>query len=344
VISLASIYNNSMKDKLYNEAFIKRLYDNQIEHGWDLEKDFHWLGGINHDKFFAPLDQNALLLPGASVTERKVISQVLGLVIASAIYELEESLLRLKGKTWNQDIKRFPVNPEFEAWGELFYTEEIKHSLSFKRYVEMFAEDVGVSYKDLQQILPVVENSKAEKCIDYLCRSGSYSYWWLAIIVEQEFLHMFRLMESFKSTMDPLYYDLHFKHYEEERRHASFPYFMLELLFDRDQRLLSKVHQKMDLALCQSLMATWTIGSLQKLENAKKLKDKHPFFADLTRIIATYDKNSWVEIIWKLFTQSPYISSLIHPRSHKAVENLAKQKDSFLLNFPSLNEEKLTTY
>jgi hypothetical protein len=333
-----------MRNKLYNEAFISKLYKNQIDHGWDLEKDFVWSGGINHDTFFAPLDEDALLLPGASARERKVISQVLGLVIASAIYELEESLLRLKGKTWNKDIKKFPVNPEFEAWGELFYTEEIKHSLSFKRYVEMFANDLGVEYSDLQKILPVVENSVAEKCIDTLCSSGSYSYWWLAIIVEQEFLHMFRMMENFKPIMDPLYFDLHFKHYEEERRHASFPYFMLELLFDRDHRLVAKVHQKMDLAICQSLMASWTIGSLQKLENAKKLKEKHPFFADLSKIIETYDKNSWVEIIWRLFTKSPYISSLIHPRSHKAVENLAKQKSALILDFPSLKEEKLTTY
>lgn len=333
-----------MRNKLYNEAFIHRLYKNQVDHGWDLENDFAWSAGIDHNSFFAPLDENAVLLPGASASERKIISQVLGLVIASAIYELEESLLRLKGKTWNKDIKTFPVNPEFEAWGELFYQEEIKHSLSFKRYVEMFAHDLGIDYTDLQNILPVVENSMAEKCINHLCKSGSYSYWWLAIIVEQEFLHMFRIMESCKAIMDPLYYDLHFKHYEEEKRHASFPYFVLELLFDRDDRLLSKVHQKMDLAICQSLMATWTIGSLQKLENAKKLKDKHPFFADLAKIIDTYGKNSWVEIIWKLFTQTPYVSSLIHPRSHKAVENLASQKSALILNFPSLKEEKLTTY
>ncbi|MEZ0370815.1 MAG: hypothetical protein ACAI44_17115, partial [Candidatus Sericytochromatia bacterium] len=120
---------------LYDDQELERYLRIQQDKAWDLEKDFPWAGGIDLKKPFAALDKQAIFFPQASYQQRVMISQYLGLVVASIISEFEVILTRLKKAAWDNHSKKYPVNPELLALGEEFFVQEHKHSQAFERFI-----------------------------------------------------------------------------------------------------------------------------------------------------------------------------------------------------------------
>ena len=325
---------------LYDEKGLARQIKVQEAHHWDLETSIPWNVGLDLQKPLVPIDSKALLFPGASDEQRLAISQMMGLMIAQSICEMEECLLRLRLQGWDQIARRFPVNPEFIALGDLFFEEESKHSKSFRRYLEKYALALGVEPAVFDDILPRIEGTKTESMLRLNLHRGGQAFWWIVASVEQEFLRLFKALEPQGNELDPLYYTLHEKHYEEELRHASFPYLILELLMTRDQRLASGVHRRLDLAFAQLLKTVWTVHSLGRFKKVRQFRNAHPFFDVLSRALPLLERQPPHRILWSLLTSTPYVSSLVNPRSHRKIVRVAERSGAFILPFPEYRPDK----
>ncbi len=322
---------------LHDDAALSRLTRIQKEKGWDLEKSFDWNASINLSKLLVPLDQKALFFPGASLDERLAISQAMGLTIAASICEMEDCLLKFKPFAWDELVRKREFNRGFEQLGENFFVEEEKHTASFHRYLEKFAKETGVDPEDLKAILPKVGGTKTEWIFKKNLETGGNAFWWTVAEVEQEFLLLYRSIKPFREKIDPLYFELHEKHFEEEVRHAPFPYLMIEWLVSQRKGAVGIIHQKTDLMASQLIKALWTGASLHRLTMLKKLAGKHEFFATLAGALTKLSDRppqEALEAMRGLVTTTPYISALINSRFHPRTQRFADEMGALSIPFP----------
>src|SRR4029078_6172007 len=139
---------------LLDDVSLAAQIELQRKHAWDLEKDIDWKVGIDGGKFLLPLDEDAIAFPGATARQRMAISQLMGLVINSTIAEMEDVIHKLKDTAWNTLLRKYPVNPEIRALGELFCEQERKHSRAFDRYIQLFCDAQGIARSDLDRLVP----------------------------------------------------------------------------------------------------------------------------------------------------------------------------------------------
>ena len=81
----------------------------------------NWEKKIDLTRPLIALDEHAFLFPGASKEQRLVISQMMGLIIARCVTEMEECLVRLRPLCWEKLKRKFPVSPEFNELGDQFF-------------------------------------------------------------------------------------------------------------------------------------------------------------------------------------------------------------------------------
>jgi len=297
---------------IYDEEKIARLLYVQKAQGIDFNQDIDWKRSIDLNKLLLPLDQNALLFPNAGQEQRLVISQIIGLVVAATISELEDVAYKLKGPTWENVLRKYPVNPEIYEMGELFYEDEKKHSEGFKRYIDLFAERVNVDPFELRQLLPSSQNTISKKVYELNSLAGGMAIWWLIAAVEEESILIFNYMRKCKSDIDPLYYDLHKAHFEEEIRHKSYASIMLQINSEFAGIPRNLIFKHVDFILAEILNLTWTFNQLYKLKNLSSLKSAHPFFKTLSELRPQLEGRGSMEIIHSLFTSAPYIKDMLH--------------------------------
>ena len=325
--------------KLDDERELTRILERQKKLAFDIERSIDWKGGIDLDRYFLPLDPDAVAFPDADAAERRVLSQYLGLVIAQTFAEMETALVAAKDLVWKKNLQLYPINPEFEALGEQFFTEEEKHSRMFKRYLDVFAAQTGVTPEELHSILPKVDGSVLLGGLKLNSKYGGQALWWVLTLVEECSVLMFKQMKPFEGRLDPLYFAIHKAHFEEEVRHSSYSYWMLEHLYTRNRSVIATVFRKTDLLLAQGLEIAWAINALARIRHARRLKDKHPFFAGLVRLIPLLRKQTPFQMIQKLFLSAPFISLLLNPNHHGDYQTMATKLHA--LEFPVPNPRKL---
>lgn len=324
-----------MAFNLYQEDKLARLLQRQIDKAWDIEDVIPMTTQIDLNKYFTALDRDALLFPGSSAEQRLVISQMMGLIICASTYEMEECLMRLHESCWVNIYKKFPVNPEFKALGEQFFEEEKKHSQTFRRFVTLFCQQSGIDEEDLKMLLPTIKDTRSEKLLKLNMDLNGQCFWWIVASVEQQFLSVFNDLRPHKKVLDPCYYRIHEKHFEEEALHSPFPHLMLELLSERVPGFLSKFSRKFDLAISQVLQGGWVLSSLNRVNQVKKLSHRHPFFEVLNSCLTYSDKIPLPQLLWKMFVRAPYVSNLVNPRSSKYLVRFAEKQGAWVLPFPS---------
>ncbi|MCC7441577.1 MAG: hypothetical protein IT285_08090 [Bdellovibrionales bacterium] len=329
---------------LYDAESLARLAERQREGHWDLDRDIPWERSVDLSRGLVPLDDAALLFPGAERDQRRVISQFMGLVIAAAIYEMEEALLRLRKECWQDIRERHAVSPAFEDLGDLFFEEESKHSAAFRRFVQVFARAQGIDPEDLSSILPRVQGTVEERWLRANAKKGGRSFWWIVALVEQEFLLLYHAFKPFKDSLDPLYFTIHERHFEEEARHAPFPYLVLELLGDRERGLSRLLRGKIDLPAAQLVQAEWALRNLGKAKQVRRLASTHPFFEAIAACLPHLDQVPRHRQAWSLLTSVPYVSSFLNATAHRRVLREARDLGAWVLPFPGLRPSKLVGY
>lgn len=306
---------------IYDEDKIARLLHVQKVQGIDFMQSIDWSSSIDLQKPLLPIDANALLFPEANDEERLVISQVMGLIVASTISELEEVAIGLKGPTWDKVLDKYPVNPEIRELGELFYEDERKHSIAFKRYIDLFAEKVNVDPDDLRKFLPTSQKL-ARSMYQMNSYFGGMAIWWLIAAVEEESILIFNQMKQDKANIDPLYFAVHKAHYEEEIRHKSYASIMLQINHDFSHTPLAFGLKKVDFFLAEVLNITWTFSQLYKVKALTSFKNHHPFFKTIAGLEKVLTKKSSLETFDVLFNQAPYTRDMLNLSEHKHIQLL----------------------
>lgn len=307
---------------IFDEVKLARLLEVQKTHGWDLEKDINWSSGVDLSKSLLPMNKNSILFPNATKEQRLVISQLMGLIVASSISQLETIANDLKEPTWNRFLRKYPVNPELFELGEHFYEDEMKHSIAFSRYIDKFALEVNVDPSDLKQFLPQANNSMAGQIYKLNSLAGGMAIWWLIAAVEEESILFYRYIKDMQEHVDPLYYQIHKLHFEEEVRHKSYAFMMLKVHEEFSTTPQSLLLKKLDFIIAEVLNMTWTFNQLFKVRNLKKFKNHHPFFDTLSTLGDVLGQRNPLEVINCLFNDAPYISDSLHMAEQKHVKQL----------------------
>ncbi len=55
---------------------------------------------------------------------------------------MEDVANKIRGVAWRDVLDAYPVNPEMYALGEQFFEEEAKHAQLFRRYNDLFCEQM----------------------------------------------------------------------------------------------------------------------------------------------------------------------------------------------------------
>lgn len=305
-----------MRTNPLNASELRQQVKWQRERTWDLDKDIPWNRGIDFTKFFLPLDENNIAFPGATAEQQRVLSQFVGLFINATIGEMEGVIHKLKDAAWNQVLRQNPANPEMLELGELFFQEEYKHSLAFNRYNQIFCEQMGISPDDLARLLPKTFGSYFQRAVIADAQKGGDAFWWVVASVEEVSIEIYRMMHRFEADLDPLFFIVHRKHLEDESRHRNYAFLMLELIGNGRRGLRAKLRRKASLVLAQALSSAWILSEASKLYEAEKLKDVHPFFAQLASCLPLLRKQSLPQLLWNLLVKAPYISTVLNLNFH----------------------------
>lgn len=319
----------------YDEEALARLLKGQKKRAWDLNHSISWQCGIDSSKPLVPLDDHNIAFPGKiTKAERLAVSQFMGLMIASTFSATEHTLGRLREEAWERFVRRYAVSPEVIALGEEFFEEEAKHAGAFERYIAMFAGQVGVTPAELRSILPTVGPGRIESWFRRNARKNGLSLWWMVATVEEESLLIFRQMVPFRGQLDPLYYELHKRHFEEEARHAPYAHVFLNMCEGQEGGIVGKWRRAGDFLASEIAKILWLIGELTKVRGVKKFCHRHVFFATLEGLLGRLRTRQLPGLFWRFLFQTPYISPFLNPNYHPELSRRLKTGRNLRLPLP----------
>jgi predicted metal-dependent hydrolase len=312
---------------LFDADSLSRQDQIQADLGWDLESGIPWNLTVDFSKPLLPLDTDALVFPGASREQRLVLSQYLGLVINSTIAEMEGVIHQLKDSAWQKWMDEFPVNPEMRQLGERFFEEEAKHSLAFERYNEKFVSELALPSEVLSRLMPKAFGSWFLKAIELNARAGGAAFWWVVSAVEEVSIEIYRQMHAHEKNLEPLFFQLHRRHLEDEARHRNYAFLMLELGAKRPHGMARSMLWQTDLLWAQGWTTAWVVAELTRLYEVKKMKSDHEWLRTLQSCLPLMKPLGAVEILKRFLFSAPYVSHVLNPHHHRHTTKLAvKQK------------------
>lgn len=315
-------------------SLLSSQIDRQKKYAWNLEDDIPWALGIDKRKPFLPLDEDSLVFPGLNPEQRLAISQLAGLIVNATIAEMESAINRVKDSGWQHYLRQYPVNPEMEKLGELFFEEELKHARLFKRYNKTVCETLGIDPEQLEGILPKVFGTRFLDSILANTRNGGHAFWWIVASVEETSIKIYQEMAAHRTNIDPLYFEIHHRHMEEEIRHCNFAFLVLDLIGQQPWSLRKYFHMKSDLIWAQALSSTWLLLELQKIWRVQRMGTLHPFFSTISSVLPHFGQQSWLKILKTLFSKSPYISLFLNVRNHEQTLHTLKKMGTPSLPMP----------
>ena len=331
----------------YNSETLGRQIALQKARAWSIDDDIPWKQGVDVHKFLLPLDDEAVAFPGATDVQRLALSQLMGLIINATIAEMETSLKTLRRDAWELVLDSYPVNQEMRELGELFFIEELKHAQAFARYNTHFCRSMGILEQDLNLLLPKAFGSNFLSRIVANAKAGGHSFWWVVAQVEEVSIKIFQNIDRDRSDIDPLYFNVHRLHLEEEARHANYAFLMLELIRERDRikggGIRGWMHRKSNLIQAELWTSGWVLSELAKVYEVGSLQHKHPFFATLASALPILRKHSINELFQKLFVRSPYVSLVLNIGNHKKSLKMAQRLGAWRMPLPAPDPKKTNT-
>jgi hypothetical protein len=219
--------------------------------------------------------------------------------------------------------------------GEQFFAEEAKHAALFRRYNDLFCESLNVSPAELASVLPSAFGAIFQKAVIANSKMGGHAFWWVVAVVEEVALLIYQNIHRHRKDIDPLYYHIHRKHFEEESRHTNYAFLMLDLINKQPKSFTQTLMSKLDLAYSEFFSTAWVLTELHKVKRVRELKDRHPFFAKLNDCLPLLESLSTAELIKRLFVSAPYISLILNRNYHKYSIESAKAHGALRFKHPA---------
>jgi hypothetical protein len=312
---------------------LERKLQVQMAHQWDIEKDIFWDTGIDLEKPLLPSLKSTSIIPDSTKEEELVFSQIMGLIAAAAIAEHEKLLNDLKKECFHQTLRRYKVNDNFRKLGELFFEDEAKHSAAFNRYIDMYAEMLNISSEELRTILPTHNKSSL---FSFILKLNSYfggmAFWWSVAATEEHSMEIFKMIRPLQEKIDPLYYQIHKLHFEEEVRHSSFALMMLNLNRSENASFFQKILKKLDFLLSDIIEKCWTIVQLKKLSKLNKLTGRHPILDTFATVMQKINKLPFHKRINILLNEADYLSLMVNSRKHLTIKKEIEKSKAVAFN------------
>lgn len=316
----------------YSKEFLKRKLQVQTVQQWDMENDISWELGIDLTKSLLPPVKSPSIIPDGTPEEEHAFSQFMGLIAAAAIAEHEKLIEEIKEYSFDGTLKKYNVSDEFVELGESFFKDEAKHSKAFTKYIDLYAKELNLTPDELKSILPAHHKNSIFcnlfKLNSYL---GGMAFWWTVATTEEHSMEIFRIIRPMQKKVDPLYYQIHKLHFEEEVRHSSFAQMMLDLQRSKEAPFLSRVLRKCDFVFSDLLEKAWTIIQLKKLSRVHRFKNRHPLLNTISVVITKINSIPLHKRINLLRGDIDYLSLMINPRKHKNIQNQISKSNAFVL-------------
>jgi hypothetical protein len=303
---------------------------------WRVDDCVDWSAGVDPSKMLLPLDSESIAFPGASKEQSLALSQLMGLIVNSTISEMEDCLPRLKKFAWDDVLNDYPVGPELRELGEQFFAEEAKHASAFKKYLGLFCDGAGIAFDDLDLLLPKSFGTHFQSAIINNAKSGGRAFWWVVSNVEEVSINIYQGIFRSRDTIDPLYFNLHRRHLEEESRHANYAYLMIKLMDQRQSGIRGWWHRKADFTWAQLVAMPWVVGELHKFFKVKDLRHRDPFFEVLASCIPLYEAMPFQDRVRRMFVAAPYVSWLLNPNHRSMHRDVVMQDKAWVLPFPEV--------
>lgn len=319
---------------------LRHQIDLQKRLAWDMMDDIPWDLGVDPGCHLLPLDDMAIAFPGASAEQRLALSQWMGLVVNATISEMEDTIPKLRYVGWERILRDYPSAPEMWELGDMFFEEECKHSRAFSRYLDEFCIAHDVERGELDPLFPKSFGSFFQRAIAANATAGGHAFWWIVAAVEEVSIGIYSDIYRSRKGVDPLYFQLHRRHLEEEARHANYAFLMLNLIERSASSWRRKLHLKTNYVLAQVVGAPWVLSELAKIYKVKDLKTKHPFFEVLSSCLPLLESMPKHELVHRMFVAAPYVSWLLNPKNRKHIE-FARNQGAFIPPFPDPKTVKL---
>ncbi len=325
---------------IFDTHGLRHQLQDQKQHVWDLDQDISWNTGIDMSKGFLPLDQDSIAFPNATYEQKLALSQFMGLVVNSTISEMEDVAVKIRDIAWRKILDSYPVNPEMYELGEQFFAEEAKHSSLFQKFNEMFCQTNNIDPQELNIILPRAYGSRFQKAIIKNAKSGGHAFWWIVAMVEEVALLIYQNLYKDRKSIDPLYFVIHKKHFEEESKHTNYAFLMLDLIKKRNNQAKQKIHNRFDLIYSELFSIPWIITELKRVLLVKDFSERNDFFKRLNSCIPLIKNLSTLELANRLFVSAPYISLILNKHYHRLSKKAAKSHRALSIPRPTPEPSK----
>lgn len=313
--------------QLLQTSKLAKMRRTQEVKGWDIDRDLDW-GCHTEARPLLPLGEDLERSLGLSCSESLALSQLLGLMAINAISEHERAIQYVKEACWSQPLRRRNLGQDYRDLGEQFFADEAKHSRAFARYIERFADRHGVPYLELLEILPSYKDSWVCRFFRWNSKLGGRAVWWLVMLTEEESLQIYRQIRPHKSEIDPLFYQLHKLHFQEEIRHISYAPLMLRKLGE-PRCILQSWIGRFDYVFAMAMHFLWIGQQLRRVGRARGLRKQHPFFGSIASVFDKLDALPLRKRWQILFFEVPFLSDLFRPARHRAVRIEWKRNRDF---------------
>lgn len=313
---------------------LKKQLDHQQSEGFDLES-IPWDMGIDNQKFLLPLDKQAVCFPGADSAQRLVLSQFLGMLFNSITSEMESVAYSLKEIAWRPLLDNYPANQELYDLGEQFFAEERKHSQMLLKYNQLFCENMGIDPKDLRTLFPHLKGTRFKNMIQKNALKGGHAFWWVVATTEDVAIKVFAQLNKHQHGVDPLYFYTQKLHFEEESKHASYAFMILDMIQEKNHSARGWLHLKSDLLKADFYGISWLMTGLRSIYNVEKIKNKNPFFKTLASCIPLLKRQNIFSTSYTLWRQAPYISLYLNKNFHRHSLAAARKHGALTIPHPA---------
>lgn len=294
---------------------LKRRTDLQMRLEWSLLDDIDWSMGVDLSKELLPLNSEMKDFANAHNIPHHSLSWMMGLLAASAISEHERVLNDLKS-TWRKSLERLNPSQELMQLGEQFFKEEMKHSEAFGLYLKSAAIFLNLTENELKSFLPLYDASSLSAAVYRTdARMGGSALWWTVAATEEESIELYRMLARNEENTDPLFYQINRLHFEEEVRHSSFSYLMIET-FDSSRGWWKNL---LSYTLARSIQGYWILKQLARLKHVKHFENRHSILKDISNFTKAFGRLPTHQKLKFFQQQDGYLTMMLNPQSHERI-------------------------
>ena len=304
---------------------------------WDLERDFDWNAKIDVDKPLLPLAQIDRVFPGLDPEEQLVLAQLFGLVVAQIFSDAEQFLNKTREQLWGDFERLFDGHSALLELGTQFFDEERKHAEMFRRYITAWLVARGLDVERFFAEQPRFSESWQHRVILRNAARGGLAFWGIVLLAEEESPLIYRYLEDAPDDIEPLYLQIHRKHFEEEARHATFAYTAMAYLADRLHGLGGARRRRTDVMLAQSMQISFIAQAIAQRQRNLPDPTIHPWIATVVRAMKKVRRLPPSHLFRVFFREPTLIGPFMNYRFHRNMVEMATTRRLWSLPLPRVD-------